>query len=197
MIFRPFLRRVRFATAIFAVSMTSAAAAPPAAVPKPAIAPAVVPAANAEDCHIVDPAKIKAVNEGSVWKVALGPDDVFDFGVDETAAERAAEVIRHYHFTRECFVKKPGAPMMYWKNGVAIPPGNMSGQDCIAFSTATAQATYNAARWKVMDGALWLLDYGADRAAAEEAVHIIHTYNLNRECFIARPHVVMQYWLAE
>ncbi len=127
----------------------------------------------------------------------MGTNAFLDFGANEAGAERAADVIQHYHFTRECFVKKPNAPMTYWKNGVAVPPGNMAGEDCIAFHPETAQALYSAGRWKVMDGPLWLLDYGADRAAAENAAHVIHTYNLNRECFIARPHVVMQYWLAE
>jgi hypothetical protein len=175
-------------------------AAPPMVAPKPTtVAPkvATAPAANAEDCVVVDPSAAKVGNTGGDWKVALGANASLDFAANEAAAERAADVIQHYHFTRECFVKKPNASMMYWKNGVAVPPGNMPGQDCIAFNTATAQAIYNAGRWKVMDGALWLLDYGQDRAGAEDAARIIHTYAFNRECFIARPHVVMQYWLAE
>jgi hypothetical protein len=194
MIFKQPLRRARFAAAIFAVSVTSVATAQPAAAPKPA--PKVV-AANPEDCVVVDPSVAKAGNTGSDWKVALGTNAFLDFGANETAAERAADVIQHYHFTRECFVKKPNASMMYWKNGVAVPPGNMAGEDCISVHPAAVQAIYAAARWKVMDGALWLLDYGADRDAAQDAARIIHSYNLNRECFVARPHVVMQYWLAE
>jgi hypothetical protein len=182
-------------TLLILISTAPVIAAPPMVAPKPAVAPKA--AANAEDCIVVDPSVAKAGNTGGDWKVALGTNASLDFGANEAAAERAADVIQHYHFTRECFVKKPSASMMYWKNGVAVPPGNMPGQDCTAFNPATAQALYNAARWKVMDGPLWLLDYGQDRAAAQEAITIIHTYSLNRECFIARPHVVMQYWLAE
>jgi len=136
-------------------------------------------------------------DESGAWKVALAPNNVLDFGTNETAAARAVEIIQHYHFTRECFLRRPNASMMYWKNGVAVPPGNEPGQDCISLHPETVQALYSAARWKVMDGSLWLLDYGADQAAAQEAAKIIRTYSLNRECFIARPHVVMQYWLAE
>ena len=183
--------------ALFYAIAMPAFAAPPSAAPKPAVAPKTVAPPNAEDCTVVDPANAKAANAGGVWKVALGPNASLDFAANETAAERAAEVIQHYHFTRECFVKRPNAPMMYWKNGVAVPPGNVPDQDCIALHPETVTAVYSAARWKVMDGTLWLLDYGADRAAAEDAVRIIRIYNLNRECFIARPHVVMQYWLAE
>jgi hypothetical protein len=197
--FRYFLQRAGFAAAMFAVSMTSAFASPPMAAPKPAVAPKAVaaPVTNAEDCVVVDPAVAKAGNVGGDWKVALGTNAFLDFGANELAATRASDVIQHYHFTRQCFVRRPNASMMYWKNGVAVPPGNMAGQDCIAFHPETAQAIYVTGRWKVMDGALWLLDYGPDRTAAEDAARIIHTYALNRECFIARPHVVMQYWLAE
>ncbi|HTW36616.1 MAG TPA: hypothetical protein VMD53_18505 [Rhizomicrobium sp.] len=192
-------------TLLILISTVPAIAAPPAAAPKPAVAPksAVIPkavpalAANAEDCTVVDPVTAKADNAGGDWKVALGTNAFLDFGADKAAAGRAADVIRHYHFTRECFVRRPNASMMYWRNGVAIPPGNMPGEDCIALHPETVAALYNATRWKVMDGKLWLLDYGQDRAAALEAAKIIHTYSLDRECFIARPHVVMQYWLAE
>jgi len=187
------------ALALFCAIAVPTFAAPPAAAPKPANTAKQVPApaANTEDCTIVDPATVKATAAGGAWKVALGSNETLDFAASQAAAERAVEVIQHYHFTRACYVKRPHAPMMYWKNGVAVPPGNMPGQDCITLHPETATAVYSAARWKVMDGALWLLDYGADRAAAEEAVRIIRTYSLNRECFIARPHVVMQYWLTE
>lgn len=87
--------------------------------------------------------------------------------------------------------------MMYWRNGVAVPPGNMPGEDCVAFHAASTAATYSAGGWKVMDGNVALLDYGQDRAGAETAATVIHTYNLNRECSVARPHAAMQYWLAE
>jgi hypothetical protein len=185
--------------ALFCAIAVPAFAAPPATAPKPGAAAkaAAAPAANAEDCVVVDPSVAKAGYVGGDWKVALGTNAFLDFGANETAAERAADVIQHYHFTRECFVKKPNASMMYWKNGVAVPPGNMAGEDCISVHPAAVQAIYAAARWKVMDGALWLLDYGADRDAAQDAARIIRNYNLNRECFVGRPHVVMQYWLAE
>ena len=109
------LHRACFAAAVFAIAATSAVAAPPAAPPKPAVGPKTVaaPAANTEDCIVVDPSAAKAGNTGSDWKVALGANASLDFGANQTAAERAADVIQHYHFTRECFVKKPNASMMY------------------------------------------------------------------------------------
>jgi hypothetical protein len=50
--------------------------------------------------------------------------------------------------------------------------------------------------WKVVDGSNWLLDYGANRASADQAVAVIQHYNLNRQCFVGRPNAPMQYWLA-
>jgi hypothetical protein len=42
-----------------------------------------------------------------------------------------------------------------------------------------------------------MLDFGANRAGAEEAVRIIQHHNLNRQCFVARPNPPMSYWLSQ
>ncbi|HUO91287.1 MAG TPA: hypothetical protein VMU22_00110 [Rhizomicrobium sp.] len=171
----------------------------PSAAAQTAQAPTVAKAvpANAEDCVVVDPLDLKADNVRGEWRVMLSPNASLDYGADRSAAARAVEVIQHYHFTRQCFVKRPYTSMMYWRNGVAVPPGNMPGQDCIALHPENVAAIYADGRWKVMDGSLWLLDFSASRDAAAEAVRIIKSYSLNRECFVSRPHVAMQYWLSE
>jgi len=180
------LARLLCAFTLLASTIAIAAPAPSKPAPTPA-----------EDCVVIDPLAVKTDHVGSDWRVTLAPNAFLDYGVDQTAAARAVEVIQHYHFTRQCFVKRPAASMMYWRNGVAVPPGNLPGQDCITLHPESITVIYADARWKVMDGGLWLLDFHADRDSAEEAAHIIRTYSLNRECFIARPHVAMQYWLTE
>jgi hypothetical protein len=188
---------IRRATA-GSVALSLAMAFPASSAPAAAAAPKAVAAmSGVEDCVVVDPLKVKTDSAGGDWQVTLAANASLDFGTDATAAARAVEVIQHYHFTRQCFVKRPYAAMMYWRNGVAVPPGNMPDQDCIALHPENVMAVYAAGRWKVMDGTLWLLDFYGDQSAAEEAVRVIRTYSLNRECFVARPHVVMQYWLAE
>jgi hypothetical protein len=159
--------------------------------------PAAPPPRPAESCVAFDPTLVTAGNAGGSWKVAQGETAMLDFGDDQAGAQRAADIIRHYHFTRQCFVRGADSVMMYWKNGVAVPPGNMPGQDCIVLNPANVAAQYSTARWKVVDGNNWLLDYGPDRAAADQAAAVIHTYSLNRECFVDRSHLAMQYWLAE
>jgi hypothetical protein len=46
-----------------------------------------------------------------------------------------------------------------------------------------------------VDGANWLLDFGGDQSAAQQAADTIHHYHMNRQCFVARPNPPMQYWL--
>lgn len=179
----------------------SLAAQPAPAHAAPQVAPAHPPARPAthpgEDCVNVDPDDVETANTAGDWKVVEDDATLLDFGPNAEGAKRAVDVIQHYHFTKQCFVKRPGASMMYWRNGVAIPPGNMAGQDCIGLNPSTTAALYLDGRWKVMDGKNWLLDYGQDRGAADQAVNIIHSYGLNRECFVLRPHVTMQYWLEQ
>jgi hypothetical protein len=146
---------------------------------------------------VVDPEIVSASNVGGGWKIVQGSVALIDFGANAAGAAHAVAVIQHYHFTRECFVRRPNAAMMYWKNGNAVPPGNMPDQDCIALDPASVQVQSAGGNWRVVNGATALLDFGLDRGAADQAIAAIRTFRFNRECFIARPHVEMQYWLAE
>ncbi len=159
--------------------------------------PIAPPKLPSEDCVPIDPLAATPVNQTGDWQLAAGTPAALDFGQNGDEARRAADVIQHYHFTLECYVRRPAAHMMYFRNGVAVPPGDMSGEDCIKLDPHTAQVAFIAGGWKVLDGQNWILDYGADRAAADQSLAIIRAYSLNRECFIARPHVMMQYWLSE
>lgn len=158
--------------------------------------PPANPALAAEDCVAFDPDTLTADDTNGRWRVTQGASVLLDFGANAQGAHHAVEVIQHYHFTRQCFVHRPVAAMMYWKNGVAVPVGNTPGQDCIAFNPAAVHALFAGNGWKVVDGANALIDYGQDRAGAAAAAAVIQAYNLNRQCFIARPNAAMEYWLA-
>jgi len=160
-------------------------------------ATALAAPALAEDCIAFDPSAVTAAQVGGDWKVVQGSMWMLDYGADAAAAHRAANVIRHYHFTEQCFVKRPDPSMMYWKTGASVPSSGMPRQDCIDLTPATTQAKFVGGRWKVVDGANWLLDYAGDHAAADEAAGIIHKYNLNRQCFVVRPNASMMYWLSQ
>lgn len=155
------------------------------------------PVLGAEDCIGFDPAQVSAAFVGGDWKVVQGSMWMLDYGSNAVAAHRAAFVIHHYQFTQQCFVRRPNAQMMYWKSGGVVPVGGLPGQDCIGLHPMFVQAQFVAGDWKVVDGANWLLDYGPNHAAADQAVAVIQTYHLNRQCFIVRPNASMMYWLAQ
>jgi hypothetical protein len=134
---------------------------------------------------------------GGAWKVVQGSMWMLDYGSNAGAAHHAADTIQHYGFNQQCFVKRPNASMMYWKSGNHVPSGGMSGEDCIGVNPAHVQVQNAGGAWKVVDGGNWLLDYGPDHEAAQQAVAVIQAYNLNRQCFIARPNAPMQYWLSQ
>ncbi|HEY1631038.1 MAG TPA: hypothetical protein VGF56_06965 [Rhizomicrobium sp.] len=151
----------------------------------------------AEDCIGLNPMAAQAAYVGGEWKVVDGGSWLLSYGTDSASAHHAADVIHHYHFDQQCFVKRPHAAMMYWKTGDHVPSGNTSGQDCIGLDPNHTHADHVGGAWKVVDGGNWLLDYGSDAAAAHQAADIIHTYNLNRQCFITRPNAPMMYWLSQ
>lgn len=69
-------------------------------------------------------------------------------------------------------------------------------EDCISFSYQSAEVKNINGRWKIVDGGMWLLDFGGNKAEADTALKVIKTYQLNQQCFVGRPDPSMRYWLA-
>lgn len=155
------------------------------------------PQLGQEDCIGFNPMMVTAAYVGGAWKVVQGSMWMLDYGSNKSAAVDAANTIHHYNFDQQCFVRRPNAAMMYWKSGGHVPGGNLPGQDCIGLNPMHVSVGNFGGSWKVVDGQNWLLDFGSDKAAADQASAVIHTYNMNRQCFIVRPNASMQYWLAQ
>lgn len=68
-----------------------------------------------EDCVGFNPATVAAQLVSGNWKVVDGSHWMLDFGTKRDQAVNAVSVIRRYSFTRMCFVKRPNAPMMYFR----------------------------------------------------------------------------------
>lgn len=69
-----------------------------------------------EDAIQFDPLKISAKNVKGSWKIVEEPDHwMLDFGKDDEDARDAEAIIKYYGFTHECFVGRPGAPLMYFR----------------------------------------------------------------------------------
>jgi hypothetical protein len=153
--------------------------------------------AVSEDCINFTPGNLRVVNIGGRWKIVEGSHWIADFGSNRAAADQSLAIILRYGFTNQCFVARPNPPMTYWRRGNAVPRlATGAGEDCIGVNPDNVRAQRVGSAWKVVDGASWLLDFGANRAGAEQAVAIIQRYNLNRQCFVARPNPPMSYWLS-
>lgn len=150
-----------------------------------------------EDCIGFNPNQVQASFVNGSWKVVQGGMSMLDFGNRGFAATKAANTIRAYGFTQQCFVKRPNAAMMYWKTGNSVPSNTIPNQDCLAHNPATVSVSNVGGRWKVVDGGHALLDFAGDKTAADQALAVIQTYNLNRQCFVKRPNASMTYWLAQ
>jgi hypothetical protein len=154
-------------------------------------------ASLSEDCIDHNIGNLQVANIGGRWKITDGSHLLLDFGGNRAAADRSLQIIRHYGFTMQCFVARPNAAMSYWRRGSGISAAApLGGEDCINVNPTNVQARNVGGAWKVVDGSNWLLDYGSNRANAEQAVRVIQNYNLNRQCFVARPNPPMQYWLS-
>jgi len=156
------------------------------------------PLAINEDCVSFTPGRLRVQNVNGSWKITEGTHWVADFGTNRAAADQAHAIILRYGFTSQCFVSRPNPPMTYWRRGESVPSlPTGAGEDCIAVNPANVQARNVGGAWKVVQGNQWMLDFGSNRAGAEEAVRIIQHHNLNRQCFVARPNPPMTYWLSE
>lgn len=68
-----------------------------------------------EDTIIIDPAQVKAQEIGGRWKLVQDSLWLLDFNSNREEALNAEEIVKYYGFTRQCFVGRPGPPMMYWR----------------------------------------------------------------------------------
>ena len=150
-----------------------------------------------EDCLPEPWQQLQVAHAGGEWKIVRGGEWVLSFGANKEAADQSLSIIQHYRFDQMCFVQRPHAAMTYWKRGDDVPGGSTPGEDCIAFHPHQVAASHVGGEWKVVDGSMWMLSSGSNEAAAEQAAAVIKHYHLNRQCFVARPHPPMEYWLSE
>ena len=124
---------------------------------------------------------------------------MIDTGSSKAEADRVLEIINHYKLAAMCFVGRPTCgdvqPMMYWiTDAGAAPHGSMPGEDCLVFDPANLTVIEVGGRWKVAEGAHWLLDFGPGHGNAVAALHFIRKYGFNEICFVGRPGPSMTYF---
>jgi hypothetical protein len=68
-----------------------------------------------EDAVAFNLATVTAEQIGGSWIVTDGASRMLDFGPCQTHSLGAVAIIKEYGFTHQCFVGRPGAPMMYFR----------------------------------------------------------------------------------
>ena len=82
-----------------------------------------------------------------------------------------------------------------FKTGELAQPVSVK-EDCISFDPERIELKNISGRWKIVEGSMWLLDFGNNMCQALQAYRIIRHYGLNRQCFVGRPNAPFHYWLA-
>lgn len=151
-----------------------------------------------EDCVPFNPKTVAAKKIQGRWKVVDGDHWMMDFGSAQAEAKRAVKIIKHYKMNRICFVGRPSKDgkqlMMYFKINDQAPVGPFPGEDAIPFSASNVSALKISGRWKVVEGAMWMLDFGASEANARKAAWLIKKYGFTHQCFVGRPNAPMMYF---
>ena len=159
------------------------------------IAPPWIP----EDRIGFNRANLTVAQFGGRWKVVEGGHWLIDTGSIKAEADRILEIIKHYKLASMCFVGRPACgdvtPMMYWLTDTGVAPGgSLAGEDCIGFDPAQLAVIEVGGRWKVAEGAHWLLDFGPGHGNAVAALHFIRKHRFNEMCFVGRPGPAMTYF---
>lgn len=157
-----------------------------------------------EDCVALDLATVAVKYVGGEWKIVDGPGGnhwAFSFGALKNEAYQALRVIKAYKFANSCFVSRPGPKMVYQLtaagNSAAAASDLIPSEDCIPFDNASVEAKWFPApinSWKIVQGNMWMLDFGLDQAGVYKALRVIKSKKFNQQCFVGRPDPSFSYW---
>ncbi|MBU1735345.1 MAG: hypothetical protein KJ692_08925 [Verrucomicrobia bacterium] len=147
-----------------------------------------------EDCLKIDHGKVQVKKINGRWKIVEGSSWLLDFGGDLTSAILANNIIKHYKFTSQCFVGRPGPSMEYFLSGGKAPVGPFPGEDAIGFNPSAIIVKKVNGRWKIVEGSHWIMDFGASEIEAIKAFAVIQKYGFNKICFVGRPNPPMSYF---
>lgn len=147
-----------------------------------------------EDCLSMNYNTIRIEKINSSWKIVEGSSWLLDFGSSVYNAIQAYKIIKHYKFTSQCFVGRPGPSMKYFLSGGKAPAGPFIGEDSIGFNPSAIIVKKINGRWKIVEGSHWIMDFGGSEAEALKSFSIIQKYGFNRICFVGRPNPPMVYF---
>ncbi len=146
-----------------------------------------------EDCISFNPISARVAKINNRWKIVDGNQWLFDFGSNKREAYEALRIIKFYKMNQSCFVGRPGPSFEYMLVSGRAPSGSIRREDCIAFHPNRIAVKKINGRWKIVEGNIWLFDFGNNKDEAEQAYRIIKKYGFRYSCFVGRPHASFKY----
>ncbi len=133
------------------------------------------------------------------YRIVDGNHALFAFGANKVEAERALQILKMYRMGHSCFVGRPGPSMTYQltaQGAVAAQGESLVGEDCISFNNANTKVQFfpNLRTYKIVDGTMWMLDFGMNSVEANKALQVIKRHGFDKQCFVGRPDPSFAYW---
>ncbi len=157
--------------------------------------------ASYEDCVGLDYQTAKVRKIGGSYKIVEGPTGshwAFDFGSKKMEAIKALRVIKKYKIKHSCFVGRPDPSFQYLLSGSENAPLGklLPNEDCIKFNNKTVKVKYfpGPGSWKMVDGNMWMVDFGNKKAEAYKSLRVVKKHKFNQQCFVGRPDPSFKYW---
>jgi V8-like Glu-specific endopeptidase len=149
---------------------------------------------NRHDFIPFDPARARVVNVNGRWKISVDNMWLLDFGASSTEARKALRIIKFYKMNSQCFVGRPQPSMEFYLVNGRAPEGAMAGEDAIPFDPQNIEVQKVRGRWKVVEGAHWIMDFDQAEDEARQAWSYILRYGFRFICFVGRPDPSMTYF---
>jgi hypothetical protein len=130
------------------------------------------------------------------WKIFAGGLEL-EFSRSPHQAYQALSVISYYGMNKRCLIGDRRHPSMeyYLVEDRAPSKALMRNEDCIGFSLPNTEVKQIGGRWKIVDGAHWIMDFERSETEARNAWRVMTRYGFNRICFIGRPRPPMTYFV--
>jgi hypothetical protein len=145
-----------------------------------------------EDCVTFDPKSAQAAQVQGRWKLIDGSHWILDFGSNQAEAQRADQIVKHYDFSKLCFVGRPDPSFTYWLARGQSATGSLAGEDCVGFNPTTVAVSSAGGLWRMVDGSHAMFSF-PNQSEAEKALQIVKHYGFNQSCFVGRPNPSMSY----
>jgi hypothetical protein len=156
-----------------------------------------------QDCICFNNKRVELQQVNGSWKLVDNNNNwILDFAENQEEGKQAISMIQNYKLNNICFAGRPfpnhelGGRLMYFLSDGQAPEGpRLDGEDSLSFENARVKAEQIRGSWKVTCGDSWMLDFGSDQSAAQNAADIIKFHGFQRQCFIGRPGPSMMYFV--